>query len=69
MVKNVSEDTEDNTIEFNEFLVMISKYKENEITEESLMAAFKYFKYIILNSLSNWFKGAKSSHERLQLLN
>ena len=41
MVRTVSEDKLHDTIEFNEFLQMMSKQEEEEITEESLIEAFK----------------------------
>ena len=41
MVRCVSEDKLYNTIEFNEFLKMMSKQEEEEISEESLIEAFK----------------------------
>ena len=41
MVRSVSEDKLYDTIEFNEFLQMMSKQEEEEITEESLIEAFK----------------------------
>ena len=41
MVKSVSEDKLYNTIEFNEFLKMMSKQKEEDIKEVSLVEAFK----------------------------
>ena len=41
MVRSVSEDKLYDTIEFNEFLQMMSKQEEEEVSEESLMEAFK----------------------------
>ena len=41
MVRCVSEDKLYNTIEFNEFLRMMSKQEEEEISKESLIEAFK----------------------------
>ena len=41
MVRKVSEDKLYDTIEFNEFLQMMSKQEEEEVSEESLMEAFK----------------------------
>ena len=41
MVKEVSEDTLHNTIEFNEFLKMMSKKENEEIGEDSLLEAFE----------------------------
>ena len=41
MVRSVSEDKLYNSIEFNEFLKMMSKQKEEAIKEESLVEAFK----------------------------
>ena len=41
MVRSVSEDKLYDTIEFNEFLQMMSKQEEEEIKEESLMEALK----------------------------
>ena len=41
MVRSVSEDKLYNTIEFNEFLKMMSKQKEEDIKEVSLVEAFK----------------------------
>ena len=41
MVHSVSEDKLYDTIEFNEFLKMMSKQEEEEIHEESLIEAFK----------------------------
>ena len=41
MVRPVSEDKLYNSIEFNEFLQMMSKLEEEEIKEESLVEAFK----------------------------
>ena len=40
MVRTVSEDELCNMIEFNEFLKMMSKQKEEDIKEESLVEAF-----------------------------
>ena len=42
MVKNFSEDNINNTIEFNEFLKMMSKQNEEEIKLEMLEEAFTY---------------------------
>ena len=51
MVKAVSEDNLYHTIEFNEFLQMMSKQQKEEITIDSLMDAFRYdFRYAILFS-------------------
>ena len=41
MVKEFSEDTSQKTIEFNEFLKMMSRTESEEIEEESLVEAFK----------------------------
>ena len=41
MVSEVSEDTINNTIEFNEFLKMMSKKENEEIGENLLLEAFK----------------------------
>ena len=41
MVRSVSEDKLYNTIEFNEFLQMMSKQEEKDIKEVSLVEAFK----------------------------
>ena len=41
MVRSVSEDKLYDTIEFNEFLQMMSKQEQEEIGEESLMEAFR----------------------------
>ena len=41
MVSDVSEDTIHNTIEFNEFLKMMSKKENEEIGENLLLEAFK----------------------------
>ena len=41
MVRSVSEDKVYNTIEFNEFLQMMSKQEEEEINMVSLMEAFQ----------------------------
>ena len=41
MVRTVSEDKLYNSIEFNEFLQMMSKQEEEDIKEESLAEAFK----------------------------
>ena len=41
MVSDVSEDTINNTIEFNEFLKMMSKKENEEIGENLLLEAFK----------------------------
>ena len=41
MVKAVSEDKLNNTIEFNEFLKMMSKQNDEDISEDSLIEAFK----------------------------
>ena len=41
MVRSVSEDKVNYTIEFNEFLMMMSKQEEEEMNMESLMEAFK----------------------------
>jgi len=43
MVRSVSEDKLYDTIEFNEFLQMMSKQHSDEINSESLMEAFKIF--------------------------
>ncbi len=42
MVRDVSEDHIYDTIEFNEFLQMISKQQKYGMTEESLKDAFKF---------------------------
>ena len=41
MVRSVSEDKLYNTIEFNEFLLMMEKQQETEINMDGLMEAFK----------------------------
>ena len=41
MVRSVSEDKLYNTIEFNEFLLMMEKHQETEINMDGLMEAFK----------------------------
>ena len=41
MVRSVSEDKLYDTIEFNEFLQMMSKQEQEEIDEESLIEAFR----------------------------
>ena len=41
MVRSVSEDKLYNSIEFNEFLQMMSKQEEEDMKEESLVEAFK----------------------------
>ena len=41
MVRSVSEDKLYNTIEFNEFLLMMEKQQETEINLDGLMEAFK----------------------------
>ena len=41
MVRSVSEDKLYNSIQFNEFLQMMSKQEEEDIKEESLVEAFK----------------------------
>ena len=45
MVRSVSEDKVDDTIEFNEFLVMMSKQQEKDINADSLLEALKYFEF------------------------
>ena len=42
MVRSVSEDKLYDTIEFNEFLKMMSKHQEEEINMDALIEAFKY---------------------------
>ena len=42
MVRSVSEDKVDDTLEFNEFLVMMSKQQEKDINADSLLEALKY---------------------------
>ena len=42
MVRSVSEDQLYDTIEFNEFLQMMSKQQEDELNMDTLMEAFKY---------------------------
>ena len=41
MVRSVSADKLNYTIEFNEFLMMMNKQEEEEMNMESLMEAFK----------------------------
>ena len=41
MVRSVSEDKLNNTIEFNEFLQMMSKQQEEEVDREEVREAFK----------------------------
>ena len=41
MVRSVSEDKLYDTIEFNEFLQMMSRQEGEEVNEEALMEAFK----------------------------
>ena len=41
MVRVVSEDKLNNTIEFNEFLQMMSKQQQEGVEEEELVEAFK----------------------------
>ena len=43
MVRSVSEDQLYDTIEFNEFLQMMSKQQEDELNMDTLMEAFKYW--------------------------
>ena len=43
MVRDVSEDHIYDTIEFNEFLQMMSKQQKFGVTEDSLKDAFRYF--------------------------
>ena len=42
MVRSVSEDKVDDTLEFNEFLVMMSKQQKKDINADSLLEALKY---------------------------
>ena len=49
MVRSVSEDKLYDTIEFNEFLQMMSRQEEEEVNEVSLMEAFKYAFLSIMN--------------------
>ena len=42
-VRTVSLDKIHNSIEFNEFLLLISKHQEESLTRNSLMEAFKVF--------------------------
>ena len=42
MVREVSEDHIYDTIEFNEFLQMMSKQQSHSMTEDSLKEAFRY---------------------------
>ena len=49
MVRSVSEDKLYDTIEFNEFLQMMSRQEEEEVNEVSLMEAFKYAFSLIMN--------------------
>ena len=42
MVRSVSEDKLYDTIEFNEFLKMMSKLQDEEINMDALIEAFKY---------------------------
>ena len=46
MVRSVSEDKMHDTIEFNEFLKMMSKQEEQEINMQTLVEAFKYYSSI-----------------------
>ena len=48
MVKQVSEDQSYNTIEFNEFLQMISRQETENLHPDLLVEAFKYQMNIIL---------------------
>ena len=41
MVRSVSEDKLYDTIEFNEFLLMMGKHQETEVNMDALMEAFK----------------------------
>ena len=41
MVREVSEDKLNNTMEFNEFLQMMSKQQNEDVEEEELAEAFK----------------------------
>ena len=41
MVRTVSEDRLNNTIEFNEFLQMMSKQQEEAVEKDDLVEAFK----------------------------
>lgn len=41
MVRSVSEDKLYDTIEFNEFLLMMGKHQQTEINMDALMEAFK----------------------------
>ena len=45
MVRDVSEDKLYDTVEFNEFLIMIGKLGKKPITVESLIEAFKYTRF------------------------
>jgi Ca2+-binding EF-hand superfamily protein len=43
MVRSVSEDKLYDTIEFNEFLRMMSKQREEEVNMDTLVEAFRYY--------------------------
>lgn len=45
MVKQVSEDKENNTLEFNEFLTMLGLQNVEDIKFSALVEAFRLFKY------------------------
>ena len=47
MVREVSEDQIYDTIEFNEFLQMMSKQQAHSMTEDSLKEAFRYVQLIL----------------------
>ena len=48
MVRSVSEDKLYDTIEFNEFLLMMGKHQDSEINMDALMEAFKLDYYLTL---------------------
>ena len=54
MVREVSEDQIYDTIEFNEFLQMMSKQQSNSMTEDSLKDAFRQAGYLQCQSNSQF---------------
>ena len=57
MVKQVSEDKENETLEFNEFLTMMGLQNIEDIKFSALVEAFRFFRFLILLSfISKLFK-------------
>ena len=58
MVRGVSQDQLHNTIEFNEFLLMMSKQQKESVMEEELRDAFRFSTFLFVLACFGFIKYA-----------